>query len=241
MQNIRTEAFDLLPTERTYTDNGFLRVTGRAAKTGVYKYLASELLLKDREPNEIVNVLRSNEEVFNTQSMASYSNVDVTNDHPKDLVDSDSFKLASVGHVISAKQSGDFVEVDMIIKDAAAIKDVESGKVQLSPGYEVNYIPEQGVYDATGESYEFVQRDIKINHVAICARARAGAQARINDSSVLPVENKLTVRDAFIQRQINTSHNKESKTPVKTSLDVTPVKTSLTAREAFIQRQQNTG
>ena len=237
MQHIRTETFDLLPTGRSYTDNGFLRVTGRAARTGVYKYLASELLLKDREPNDIVNVLRHADDVFNTQSMASYSNVDVTNDHPSDLVNADSFKLTSVGHVISAKRSGDFVEVDMIIKDATAIKDVEAGKVQLSPGYEVSYTPEKGVYTATGENYEFVQRDIKINHIAICNRARAGIQARINDSSVLPVENKLTVRDAFIQRQINASHNKES----KTSLDVTPVKSKLTAREYFIQRQQNNG
>mgnify|MGYP005991523593 CR=1 FL=1 len=167
MQHIRTETFDLLPTGRSYTDNGFLRVTGRAARTGVYKYLASELLLKDREPNDIVNVLRSSDEVFNTQSMASYSNVDITNNHPNDLVTADSFKLTSVGHVISAKRSGDFVDVDMIIKDATAIRDVEAGKSQLSPGYEVNYIPEIGVYDVTGESYEFVQRGIKINHVPL--------------------------------------------------------------------------
>ena len=77
-----TDTVDFAPSSRTYTDNGFLRVKGRAARTGVYQDLASELELTDRAPNDIVNVYRPAEEVFNTDSLSSYSNVDVTNDHP---------------------------------------------------------------------------------------------------------------------------------------------------------------
>lgn len=187
-----TETFDFAPSSRVYTDNGFLRVKGKAARTGVYQYLASELGLTDRPANSIVNVLRSADEVFNTDSLATYANVDVTNDHPSALVDASTFKSTSVGHVIGATRDGDFVEVEMIIKDAKAIKDVESGKSQLSPGYTAVYVAEVGTYDATGESYEFKQTDIKINHTALVKRGRGGPQVRIDDNEgVTPMTIKV--------------------------------------------------
>lgn len=189
---IISDVFDFAPpSSRTYTDNGFLRVTGKAARTGVYKYLASELELKDRNPNEIINVLRSPDEVFNNDSLATYANVDVTNDHPAKMVDAKTYKATSVGHVIGAKQSGDFVDIELIIKDAKAITDIESGKSQLSPGYTAKYVQENGVYDATGETYEFKQTGIDVNHVAIVKRGRGGAQVRIDDNQGEPTMFKV--------------------------------------------------
>ena len=178
---IVSETFDFAPSSRVYTDNGFLRVTGKAARTGVYQYLASELGLTDRAPNTIVNVYRPADEVFNADSLATYSNVDVTNDHPSAMVDAKTYKSTSVGHVIGATQNGDFVDVELIIKDAQAISDVESGKSQLSPGYTAVYVAELGTTD-TGESYEFKQTGIDVNHVAIVKRGRGGAQVRIDDN-----------------------------------------------------------
>lgn len=178
---IVSETFDFAPSSRVYTDNGFLRVKGKAARTGVYQYLASELGLTDRAPNEVVNVYRPADEVFNADSLATYANVDVTNDHPSAMVDAKTYKSTSVGHVIGATQSGDFVDVELIIKDAKAIADVESGKSQLSPGYTAVYVAEVGTTDA-GEPYEFKQTGIDVNHVAIVKRGRGGAQVRIDDN-----------------------------------------------------------
>lgn len=188
---IISDTFDFAPTSRVYTDEGFLLVSGKAARTGVYKYLASELGLTDRAPNEIVNVLRHADDVFNVDSLSTYSNVDVTNDHPSDLVTATTYKTVSVGHVIDAKQSGDFVDINIIVKDAKAIADIESGKTQLSPGYTAVYVAEIGTYDATGESYEFKQTDIKINHTAIVRRGRGGAQVRIDDNLGVPTMIKV--------------------------------------------------
>lgn len=186
------DTFDFAPSSRTYTDNGFLRVSGKAARTGVYQYIASELELKDRAPNDIVNVYRPADEVFDSNSLQSYSNVDVTNDHPSKLVNSDTYKSTSVGHVISATQDGDFVNVDMIIKDAQAIKDVESGKAQLSPGYTAVYVAEKGNAPC-GTAYDFKQTGLDINHVAIVKRGRGGEQVRINDNHGVKTMNKLTL------------------------------------------------
>lgn len=164
-------------SKREYTDEGFLRVPGLVARTGIQEYLASELGLPG-DPVRIVKVMRPADEVFHVDSLASYALSDVTVEHPSEMVDSSTFKTVSVG-VVSGPGiiDGDFVQSDLIIKDKDAITAVEDGKVELSAGYTALYddaVPE-------GADYEFIQRDIRINHVALVDRARAGAQARLFD------------------------------------------------------------
>ena len=169
-------------TKREYTDEGFLRVPGRVARTGIQEYLASELGL-DGNPNRIVNVYRPPEEVFNDQSLSSYDGTDITIEHPSSMVDSDNYQSVSVGVVRgSGTQDNDFVQCELIIKDKKAVDAVNSGKVELSAGYTAMYEQKDGIAPC-GTSYEFVQRDIKINHVALVDRARAGANARIFDNN----------------------------------------------------------
>jgi hypothetical protein len=164
-------------TSREYTDEGFLKVPGRVARVGIQEYLAGELGLPGN-PSRIVRVMRPSEEVFNDTSLATYATSDVTVEHPPVMVDASTFKSVSVGVVVDkARVDGDFVVADLIVKDKAAIASIESGKVQLSAGYSAVYddnVPE-------GADYEFIQRDIKINHVALVDRARAGHQARLFD------------------------------------------------------------
>lgn len=168
-------------TRREYTDEGFLRVPGHVARTGIQEYLASELKLTDRNPNDIVRVYRPKDEVFNTDSLLSYDGVDITLEHPNGLVTADNFRDATVGVVRGkGRQYGEFVECDLIIKDKDAIQSVQSGKCELSAGYTSVYDAKPGV-TPDGEHYDFIQRDIKINHVAIVGCARAGRNARILD------------------------------------------------------------
>lgn len=170
------EAFK--PTSRIITPEGFLCVKGVAARTGVYQYLSSELDLEG--PERIVNVYRSPEEVFDPESMATYLDKDVTNEHPSDLVDSTTFKEVSVGHVRGVARDGDNLVVDMIIKDQTAIDAIQSGKSELSPGYLAEYVEAPGIAP-DGTAYEYLQRDIQINHNAVVEAARAGKIARIFD------------------------------------------------------------
>ncbi len=177
------EVFDFNPSTRVYDERGFLRVTGKAARTGVYTYLAKELELKDRDPMSLVKVYRSESEVFKPESLATYLNADVTNSHPPKFVTADTYKAFSVGHCVSATRDGDFVNVELLVKDAQAIKDIESGKAQLSPGYKTEYVAEDGVCPHTGQRYEFKQTGIDVNHIAIVERGRGGAQVRIDDNN----------------------------------------------------------
>lgn len=167
-------------TQREYTEEGFLKVPARVARTGIQEYLARELGL-DGDPNRIVRVYRAPEEVFSPASLSSYDACDITNDHPKGLVTALTYKGVAVGVVRGpGRQDGDFVGCDLFVKDQSAINDINAGKCEVSAGYTAVYDYEPGVTE-DGEPFEYRQRDIKINHVAIVVRARAGANARVFD------------------------------------------------------------
>ena len=131
-------------TKRTYTDEGFLSVPGRVARAGIQQYLASELGLTSRDANDIINVYRPEEEVFNTDSLTSYDSCDVTLGHPSEMVNAKNYNQTSVGLVRgSATRDGDFVLANLIIKSKDAVEAVENGTVQLSAGYTAEYHEEK--------------------------------------------------------------------------------------------------
>lgn len=171
-------------TRREYTDEGFLRVPGNVARTGIQEYLARELGLPG-DPNRVIRVYRPAEEVFKDESLASFDGVDVTVNHPDGLVNSENFKKVSAGVVRGAgRREGDYVQCDLIVKDKAAIDAINSGKCELSVGYTAVYTEAPGM-TADGEPYDYVQSDIKINHVALVDRARAGPTAKVFDNNPL--------------------------------------------------------
>lgn len=167
-------------TQREYTDEGFLRVPGRVARTGIQEYLARELGL-DGDPMRVVRVYRPEDEVFNDASLSTYDASDVTNNHPHSLVTAATYKGVAVGVVRGpGRRDGDFVICDLIVKDQKTIDEIIGGKCELSAGYTAIYDESPGVTE-DGQAYDYIQRDIKINHVAIVERARAGANARVFD------------------------------------------------------------
>ena len=185
-------------TSREITPEGYLIAPGRAAKTGVQQYLRKELELKDGNPNDIVNVYRPPEEVFKQSYLDSFNGAVITYLHPKKLVDSDSYQAVTKGNINSpGVQDGDFVKVNLVIQDKATIKRVENGDAELSTGYTAEYHPEPGV-TADGVAYEYVQRDMRVNHVAVLPvnSARAGRQARIFDNQPKGNTMKVVVLDA---------------------------------------------
>lgn len=171
-----------IPSERTYTDEGFLIVPSRISRTGIQEYTAAEMGLSDRDPTDIIRVFRPEEEVFSNESLLSFSNKPVTNNHPPVLVDASNFKEYSVGH--SSKEisrDGMFVKAELTIMDLDSIKAIESGKSELSNGYTSDIEWTEGI-SPDGESFDAVQRKIKGNHIAIVERGRAGFACRVADN-----------------------------------------------------------
>lgn len=206
-----------LNSKRVYTDEGFLKVPAHVARSGVQTYLAYELGL-DGDPMREVGVYRPAEEVFNPKSLATYKDADITDDHPDQFVDSVTYKDKSVGHVTSiGRKDNDHVLVDLIFKDKKSISKLEDGKVELSAGYTSEYVKKSGVFD--GQPYEYIQTNIKINHVALVDLARAGHGAKVFDQKVesknmltLPNGATVEIKDAnaaaLIKSSFDTLQNK---------------------------------
>lgn len=162
------------------TADGYLVATVKTARTGIQDYAGWEV----GKPNmPIVKVYRPAEQVFGKDSLASYAHKPVTNDHPDEAVTSDNWGTLAVGQIGGeVARDGEYISVPLIVMDGKAIAAVEGGKRELSAGYTCDLAFESGV-TPDGQTYDAIQKDIRINHVAIVDRGRAGSKARIGDGA----------------------------------------------------------
>jgi hypothetical protein len=163
------------------TEDGYLIAEARAVRTGIQLYAGDEV---GKPEMKVVKVYRPAESVFAEASLQSFTHAPVTNDHPDKQVTAANWKDLAIGEVsTAAKKDGEWVMLPLILKDAKAIKLVEDGKRELSAGYVCELEWTDG-FTADGEAYDAIQKNIKINHLALVDRARAGSKARIGDSAV---------------------------------------------------------
>jgi hypothetical protein len=72
-----------------------------------------------------------------------------------------------------------FVEVALVITDQDAITKIKrKDATEVSAGYKVDFDPTPGI-TPEGEEYAGVQRNIRVNHIAIVPRGRAGPEVRL--------------------------------------------------------------
>jgi len=165
------QRYDFAQLKATKTDEGFLVDTPIVGRVGIQTYLnADGTTRKEYRPAE---------EVFHPDALASMVGKPITDAHPNGKVTAANFKKLTIGTILGAgKQDGDNVRVDIIIQDAEAIIKAEKGGVrELSLGYTVDLDETPGEYN--GEKYDVIQRNLKINHLALVPKGRAG-NARLN-------------------------------------------------------------
>jgi len=161
-------------------DDGYLVADARIARTGIQTYLGSEVGKPDMG---MVRVYRPGSEVFADDTMKSAAHRPVTNDHPPEMVTSDNWKKYAIGQTGDEITGEDiYIRVPLMVSDEAAIKDIEAGKQELSAGYTCDLDFTAGTTLA-GDAYDAVQRNIRINHVAVVQRGRAGSNVRIGDGA----------------------------------------------------------
>lgn len=163
------------------TGEGYAVTDARVARGGnVQLYLGSEMGAPDKAT---VRVYRPADEVFKREAIKSYAGVPITVGHPKDGVTADTWKALAVGEAgEDVVRDGEFVRVPLMLRDAAAIQAVERGTRELSMGYAADVTFEDGV-SPSGEAYDAVMRNFRMNHVAIVDQARGGAELRIGDGA----------------------------------------------------------
>lgn len=165
---------------RIRTPEGFLICKNvPIAKVGTQQYLGEELGLEGYE-NVLVDVIRTEQEVFSPKTIASFEGKPFTDDHPEqsEFVTTENYKQYVKGHVTNVRRGeGNFSDkllADIIVYDKTVIEEIESGrKREISCGYGCDYdIDENG---------NILQINITGNHVALVNEGRAGHNVRILD------------------------------------------------------------
>lgn len=157
------------------TPEGFLRAEAYLTRTGVFEY--------EYFDGSVVRELRHPDDVFEPGALASFGLLPLTDDHPPVFLDATNARAYAVGTVgEQVSKDDDHVRAALLFTDAAVIRKLGAGKVELSCGYSARL--EAGAGEYNGEKYDVRQRDIRGNHVALVDRGRAGPTARVRMDGV---------------------------------------------------------
>ena len=160
--------------------NGFWRIRDNPlSKEGVFPYLGKQID-KSLIPDKIYWVYRPMSEISAPETVESFNAAPLIDEH--EMIgegwtrydDRPAGGVVYNTHAKDGKLYGDIRIYSEKLKD-----EIESGKKELSMGYECNYEPEKGVFE--GKQYDFVQRNLRGNHIALVNRGRMGADVRVYD------------------------------------------------------------
>ena len=221
------------------TQEGYLIATARVARAGVQEYLARELgdvaFAAGFNDTDVVRVYRAPDQVFHADTLASLTRVPVTIDHPAEMVDAENHSKYSVGDVGDAySKDGDWIVVNPMIKDAAAVIASRTTHKEISMGYTAEIVLARDGVDA-----DFEMVNIRMNHLALVPKGRAGSQARIGDAEHWGA-SPLTVKDTEMTVELKTVilGDKEVSVEAKDAATVAAIlkdhKTAIDAKDAAI-------
>lgn len=164
---------DNLPIGRAYfTTEGYLIDKPVLTSTGIFEYTNPD--------GSVRRELRLPEEVFAEESLASYKGKPVIITHDAEYITKDNVQGETIGTIMSnGYRDGSDVRAEIVIHDTDAMKDC--GLKELSLGYDLDLDETPGEWN--GQQYDAVQRNIRINHLALVQEARAGDRARLNIDS----------------------------------------------------------
>lgn len=168
----RKYRLDSIRMDQTYyTEEGYLVDHPIVTRCGIFEY-------EDPQARDgIRRELRIPEEVFSEKSLASYEGKPIIITHDAGEIDKNNVHREQIGTILSkGYQDGESVRCKIVIHNTDALK--RCGLRELSLGY--SQTPEEKPGKYQGQSYDCIQRDIEINHLALVGEARAGDAARLN-------------------------------------------------------------
>lgn len=256
-----TIRYDSAPIKARFDESGYLRDEPVVARTGVLTYF-------EKDGKKRIELRRASE-VFREDSLESYSGQAITIGHGA-MVNAKNFKKHGVGTALGVgRQDGENVRVPIIIQDERAVSAARDQKLNsLSVGYNVNYIPRPGMWNSLTDEIiynderndkqgdqEFIgkewvyfdgeQTDIKVNHIALVRKGRAGAIARLNldgdeEFDYTDSENKSTKGDKMKTIRLDSGVEVEVDEHVATHIETLASKVDAEKARADSLGEQNT-
>lgn len=183
-------------SNRYFDENGYLVIKdNKIAKAGVFDYLGREISdeLQDRE---IYKVCRPWAELEKTAK--DFEGMPVKLGHEWVEPSKRDLKVGAISGEVRLEEP--YLIADIKIYDKDAIEAITGRNiVELSPGYTAKYAAESGEY--AGEQYDFMQQDIKYNHLAIVENGRSGKDVKINDENSIK-QGEINMKKGFMRNAL---------------------------------------
>lgn len=175
---------------RSYDDYGWLEVKGNPiSKVGVFPYLGAQIPGAP-DPSQVYMVYRPAEELSAPETLESFKLVPFINEH---AMLGDGFVNAEekgIEGVIGEDVFFDYPYLRGNIKvySRRTRDSIDAGKIELSPGYRCLYEPARGVFE--GQEYQYIQRNIRGNHLALVDEGRSGPDVSVMDHMTITFDSK---------------------------------------------------
>src|SRR3954468_23634705 len=163
--------YDFIELKANVTAEGWISDNPIVTRSGIFKYHMPD--------GKVRNEYRPEDEVFKADSLNTYRGVPITDGH-NGLITKDNPK-GIIGTVIShGVKDGDNVRAELIIHDPNKL----GQRKELSCGYTCDLDDVPGEYN--GIKYDCSQRNIRINHLAVVVKGRAGnAKLRLDSDDAV--------------------------------------------------------
>lgn len=192
-------------------------------KVGIFPYLGRQIS-PELEPETIYQVLRPKEELTRPETLKSFKNKPLINDHEmlgKEIGTTPAEKRGihgNLGENVKFDDATETVTNNIAVYSETMKNDIESGKTELSLGYKCRYELTPGEYK--GRHYDAVQRDIFLNHIALVSEGRMGHDVRIMDSAcACDSFSEVLIIQKKEKNQMTVKTKLNSKTIKKTAMD----------------------
>lgn len=179
--------------KREYDTNGWFEVRDNPLScVGVYPYLGRSIS-PDCDPDRIYNVLRPADELNDPQCVDSFKLLPWIDNHVMLGSEDDGLVPAEqkgVQGVIgeSVYFDGEALRGNLKVFSEAMANLIANGKKELSCGYRCTYEASPGALN--GQPYDFVQRNIRGNHIALVDNGRMGPKVAVQDHFVFTVDSQ---------------------------------------------------
>lgn len=170
-------------TSRSVDNNGYITIARNPiSRSGIFQYLGSQL--PGGDPDRVYNVYRPEEEFSDPEALASFRMIPLINDHAMlgagQLPAEQKGIHGSTGEEISFEDGVLYSNLRIFSKTLQDL--VGAGKKALSVGMRCVFEKSSGVFD--GQAYDYVQRKLRGNHLALVIEGRAGPEISVLDHTI---------------------------------------------------------
>ena len=164
--------------------NGWFEVRANPiSRVGVFFY-SGRCISNDLDPNQLYPVFRPPEELNNPECIDSFKLLPWTDDHPQRLlgdgVPAEEHGIEGViGEKVFFDPADGMLKANIKVFSQRHADLINSGKRELSAGYHCKYEFSPGEWN--GKPYQFIQRQIRGNHLASVDSGRMGPEVAVMD------------------------------------------------------------